>query len=77
VGIGLDTVDSLGRPERLETVVEQLAEHTVMLHPKDYDIQRVDTRMGFSVTGKPAGEGRVNFDWCLPSCAGAGVTGSA
>jgi sugar phosphate isomerase/epimerase len=65
VGICLDTANSLGRPETLETVVEQLAEHAVMLHAKDYDIQRVETRMGFSVVGRPAGEGRVNFDWVL------------
>jgi sugar phosphate isomerase/epimerase len=65
VGICLDTANSLGRPETLETVVEQLAEDAVMLHAKDYDIQRVETRMGFSVVGRPAGEGRVNFDWVL------------
>jgi sugar phosphate isomerase/epimerase len=65
VGICLDTANSLGRPETLETVVEHLAEYTVMLHAKDYDIRRIDTRMGFSVVGRPAGEGRVDFDWVL------------
>ena len=65
VGICLDTANSLGRPETLETVIEQLAEHALMLHAKDYDIRRVETRMGFSVVGRPAGDGRVNFDWVL------------
>ena len=65
VGICLDTANSLGRPETLATVVEHLAEHTVMLHAKDYDIRRIDTRMGFSVVGRAAGEGRVDFDWVL------------
>ena len=65
VGICLDTANSLGRPETLETVVEHLAEHTVMLHAKDYDIRRIDTRMGFSVMGRPAGDGRVDFDWVI------------
>jgi hypothetical protein len=65
VGICLDTANSLGRPETLETVVEHLAEHTVMLHARDYDIRRIDTRMGFSAMGRPAGEGRVDFDWVL------------
>jgi 3-oxoisoapionate decarboxylase len=65
VGICLDTANSLGRPETLETVVENLAEHAVVLHCKDYVIHRVDTRMGFSVTGTAAGEGRVNFEWVL------------
>jgi sugar phosphate isomerase/epimerase len=65
VGICLDTANSLGRPETFQTVVENLAEHAVVLHAKDYDIQRIDTRMGFSVVGRPAGEGRVDFDWVL------------
>ena len=65
VGICLDTANSLGRPETLETVVEHLAEHAVMLHAKDYDIRRIDTRMGFSVIGRAAGDGRVKFDWVL------------
>jgi 3-oxoisoapionate decarboxylase len=65
VGICLDTANSLGRPETLETVVENLAEHTVMLHAKDYEIRRIDTRMGFLVVGRPAGEGRVDFAWVL------------
>jgi 3-oxoisoapionate decarboxylase len=65
VGICLDTANSLGRPESLETVVNRLSEFAVVLHAKDYDIQRIDTRMGFSVLGKPAGEGRVDFDWVL------------
>jgi 3-oxoisoapionate decarboxylase len=62
LAICLDTANSLGRPETLETVVGHLAEHTVMLHAKDYDIRRIDTRMGFSVIGRPVGDGRVDFD---------------
>jgi 3-oxoisoapionate decarboxylase len=65
VGICLDTANSLGRPETLETVVEHLGEYTVVLHTKDYDIRRIDTRMGFSVVGTPVGDGRVDFDWVL------------
>lgn len=65
VRICLDTANSLGRPETLQTVVENLAEYAVVLHAKDYDIRRIDTRMGFSIIGKPAGEGRVDFDWVL------------
>lgn len=65
VGICLDTANSLGRPETLRTVVENLGEYAVVLHAKDYDIRRIDTRMGFSVVGTPAGDGRVDFDWVL------------
>ncbi len=65
VGICLDTANSLGRPEPLQTLVDRLGSYTVMLHAKDYDIKRVDTRMGFSVVGRPAGSGRVDFDRLL------------
>jgi 3-oxoisoapionate decarboxylase len=61
VGICLDTANSLGGPELLETLVDKLGSYTIMLHAKDYDIRRVDARMGFSVIGRPAGEGRVDF----------------
>jgi 3-oxoisoapionate decarboxylase len=65
IGICIDTANSLGRPEVLETVLEQLAKHAVMVHVKDYDIQRIDTRMGFSVVGRPVGGGRVDVDRVL------------
>jgi sugar phosphate isomerase/epimerase len=74
VGICLDTANSLGRPETLETVVTNLAEHTVVLHCKDYTIGRVDTRMGFSVTGTPSGDGRVDFDYVLAELRRRGRT---
>jgi 3-oxoisoapionate decarboxylase len=75
VGICLDTANSLGRPETLQTVVEHLAEHAVVLHAKDYDIRRIDTRMGFSVVGTAAGDGRVDFDWVLAELRRRGRSG--
>lgn len=74
VGICLDTANSLGRPESLETVVNHLSGFTVGLHAKDYDIQRIDTRMGFLIVGKPVGEGRVDFDWVLAQLRRSGRT---
>jgi 3-oxoisoapionate decarboxylase len=65
VGICLDTANSLGRPETLKTVVEALAPHAIELHAKDYDIRRIDTRMGFAVVGTAAGQGRVDFGYVL------------
>lgn len=65
VGVCLDTANSLGRPETLQTVIENLGGFAVVLHAKDYDIQRIQTRMGFSIVGTPVGEGRVDFDWVL------------
>lgn len=61
LGICLDTANSLGRPETLDCVLEYLAPHAIVLHAKDYDIRRIDTRMGFHVTGAPAGGGKVDF----------------
>lgn len=75
VGICLDTANSLGRPETLQTVIQTLAEFAVVLHAKDYDIRRIDTRMGFSVVGTPAGGGRVDFGWVLSELRKRGRTG--
>ena len=61
LGICMDTANSLGRPEVLETVVKHLAPHAIVLHVKDYDIRRIDTRMGFDVIGSAAGDGKVDF----------------
>jgi sugar phosphate isomerase/epimerase len=36
-----------------------------MLHARDYEIRRIDTRMGFSMVGRAAGDGRVDFDWVI------------
>jgi sugar phosphate isomerase/epimerase len=65
LGICMDTANSLGRPETLESVLEHLARHAIVLHVKDYDIHRIDTRMGFHVVGAPAGAGKVNFSLVL------------
>jgi len=65
LGICMDTANSLGRPETLERVLEHLARHAIVLHVKDYDIHRIDTRMGFHVVGAPAGAGKVNFPLVL------------
>ena len=72
VGMCLDTANSLGRPELLETTFGRLAEYTVMVHAKDYDIKRVDTRMGFSIVGRPAGAARVDFGLVLRLLRDAG-----
>jgi sugar phosphate isomerase/epimerase len=60
VGICLDTVNSLGAGEGLETVVEVLGPLTVNLHIKDFTIRRPDHKMGFVVEGCPAGEGMLS-----------------
>jgi sugar phosphate isomerase/epimerase len=72
LGITLDTVNSLGREERTQDVVAKLARYAIVVHYKDYAIERVDHRMGFLVVGRPAGEGRVDAHWLFDSLAQAG-----
>lgn len=57
VGICLDCVNSMGAGEGLAYVVDILAPHTVNLHIKDFKVERLWHKMGFTITGTPAGEG--------------------
>jgi 3-oxoisoapionate decarboxylase len=61
VGICLDTANSIGAGEGLETVLEHLAPITVCLHLKDIQIRRVPHLMGFDVFGCEPGTGIVDF----------------
>lgn len=69
VGICLDTVNSLGAGEGLEHVLDQLAPHTVNLHVKDFEVTRVPYAMGFTVEGRPAGQGRLDLPTLLATLA--------
>ena len=69
VGVCLDTVNSFGALEGLEEVSTILAPHTINLHIKDFDIERLPSMLGFQVTGRPAGEGRLNVDRLLEKLA--------
>jgi sugar phosphate isomerase/epimerase len=59
VGICLVTANSLGAGEGIEHVLDQLAPFTVNLHVKDFVITRVPYAMGFTVSGRPAGQGML------------------
>ena len=65
VGICLDTVNSLGVPEGMEQVINDLLPYTVNLHIKDFQIERLDHKMGFKVEGTPAGQGKLNIPLLL------------
>lgn len=56
-GICLDCVNSMGIGEGIETVLDNLAPHTVNLHIKDFSVRRVSHKMGFVIEGTPAGKG--------------------
>jgi sugar phosphate isomerase/epimerase len=65
IGICLDTANSLGGGEGLESVLPALASRTVNLHIKDFQVERVAHLMGFSVRGCPAGAGLVDLPGVL------------
>lgn len=72
VGICLDTVNSFGALEGPGVVVPCLVPYTLNLHLKDFTVARVDSAMGFTVTGAPAGEGRLDVPWLLDCLRTAG-----
>jgi sugar phosphate isomerase/epimerase len=59
VGVTLDTVNSLAIPEGTEHVTEVLLKHARSVHVKDFAVERLWHRMGFSVEGRPAGAGQL------------------
>ncbi|NLY91996.1 MAG: TIM barrel protein [Firmicutes bacterium] len=59
LGVCLDTVNNFGALEGPELVLRELAPYVVNLHIKDFAIARIDTAMGYVLTGRPAGEGRL------------------
>lgn len=64
-GICLDTVNSFGALEGPRVVLEQLGPLTVNLHVKDFTIYRAGHKMGFTIEGRPAGQGRLDVPWLL------------
>jgi sugar phosphate isomerase/epimerase len=72
VGICLDTVNSFGALEGPEAVVAALGPHVVNLHVKDFHISRPDHKMGFTVKGRPAGQGRLDVPWLLETLRSMG-----
>lgn len=61
IGVCLDTANSLGAGEGLDTIVRELGPLTVNLHIKDFAIARVPHLMGFTVEGRPAGQGFLDL----------------
>lgn len=61
VGICLDTANSLGCLEGVETITESLIPYTVNLHAKDIQIHRLASQLGFQVTGSASCEGMLNI----------------
>jgi 3-oxoisoapionate decarboxylase len=77
LGITLDTVNSLAIPEGTEQVARTLARHVRCLHVKDFVVERIWHTMGFTVEGRPAGQGQLNVPWLLDLLAAEGASGNA
>jgi sugar phosphate isomerase/epimerase len=60
IGICLDTANSLGCGEDLQTVMRSLGPYVVNLHLKPFRAFRLPHRKGFVIDGCPAGQGVVN-----------------
>ena len=71
-GICLDTVNCLGALESPNQVLAQLAPFVVCLHVKDFEIERISYKMGFVLTGRPAGYGRLDIPCMLSQLASYG-----
>jgi 3-oxoisoapionate decarboxylase len=65
VGICLDTVNSFGALEGPEVVVDRLGPYVVNLHLKDFAVRRLPHLQGFTIEGRPAGEGMLDIPWLL------------
>jgi sugar phosphate isomerase/epimerase len=61
LGVCLDTVNSFAALESPGDVVKNLAPYTINLHVKDFDIVRAVHMHGFSIVGRPAGDGRLDI----------------
>ena len=77
VGICLDTANSLGAGEDVQTVVAALAPVTLNLHIKDFHVKRLPHLMGFTVTGCPAGKGLLDIPRLFQTLAPFGRCHSA
>jgi sugar phosphate isomerase/epimerase len=65
VGVCLDTVNSFGALEGPEVVLQALGPLVVNLHVKEFVVMRTSHKMGFSVEGRPAGQGQLDVPWLL------------
>lgn len=74
VAICLDTVNSMGALEGPEIVVDTLGPLVANLHLKDFAVERVPYLQGFTIEGRPAGEGMLDVPWLLQRLAEFGKT---
>jgi 3-oxoisoapionate decarboxylase len=61
----VDLANALGKMEGPKYVFEQMLPYCANYHFKDVEIIRSQTLMGFSVKGKPSGQGQIPVKWVL------------
>jgi len=75
VGICLDSVNSMGAGEGIETITSFLAPYTFNLHIKEFVVERHPHMMGFTIEGRPVGQGQLPLAWMMeqlgPQCRSA------
>jgi len=59
VGLCLDTVNSFAALETPEQTIRNMLPLALNIHLKDFDVVRANEQMGFSIEGRPLGEGRL------------------
>jgi sugar phosphate isomerase/epimerase len=72
VGVCLDTANSFGALEGPAVVVETLAPWTVNVHVKDFVVARFPHNLGFTIEGRPVGQGQLDVAWVLERVRQAG-----
>lgn len=69
VGVCLDSANSLGAGEGINEILPLLLPYAVNLHVKDFTVRRKDHKMGFVISGAPAGEGILDIPRLLSECS--------
>ena len=77
VGVCLDTVNSFGALEGPQVVVDALVPYVVNLHVKDFVVERASHLKGFSIEGRPAGQGQLDIPWLLGRLNDQGINVNA
>jgi sugar phosphate isomerase/epimerase len=77
VGICLDTANSLGCGEGLDTLLRELGRFVVNLHVKDFQATRLPHKKGFLIEGRPAGQGQLDIPRLLAELRSMGQNANA
>ena len=71
--ICLDLANALGAMEGPEYVMQELGPYCGNYHFKDVVVTRSETQIGFSVEGRPCGQGQLSLPWALEQLRQYGI----